>query len=194
MSAAVAEPSVAKPVRVFVARRTDLRLVKEPIETRWGPNGRNMGKTQGESVQFIGGRFEVPTADGATVKLEDGRTLDAAEFLEWIEAHPMLGNIEEGFIEFHAPPPEPSSFELEQLQALAIDHDLDGLEAFAAAEREGFARAGLLTVVDGTIERVKAAQAKAAAREHADHGFGGGLGEQPGDSGPTAPGPEPTAD
>lgn len=179
MPSATVESPVAKPrnVKRFIARRTDLVLTKIGREPVYGPGGVKVNDMPGEKIAFRGGILEVPLDEGATIKLVDGRDMPAQEILDWLTgvegdtarpAHRLYGDREDGFWDLELPAPAPSSEELDRLQDLAIYHDVDGLEAFIAAERAGFNRPELIEVAEGTIERVRKVQEQMAERSQRD--------------------------
>lgn len=166
---AVTEPLVSAPQKtmIFSARREDLRLTKVPRYPVYGASGQKVNESIGEVVCFKQGRLEVPL-DGDFV-LEDGRTAPAAEVLEWLQHHRLLGDAHEGFFEVTMAAPAPSAAEMEALVSAAVALDTDRLAEIAAQEEAGWGREAILSVARGAIERVEEfkAQVDAEAAEKA---------------------------
>lgn len=159
-------PAIApqKDVVVFMAVHDRLRLVLEPIVNRYNPNGNELPPIPGRTVEFVDGVLRVPRKGMMTCV--DGRQAPAAEILlallgdpeKDIAPHRKLGDRMEGFWEHHEPAPAPTAEELTSLNDMAMDLDIEGLEAFLAAENGGWARAALVEVAEGSLARVRKTQ------------------------------------
>ncbi len=139
---------------MFMARRSDLRLVKRPIRIKRDAEGNAIDQTPGETVQFKDGVFRCPV-DGEVV-LTNGERVPSGVISKWLEAHILKDDTQEGFWRVDPTAPPLSKAELDVLQTLAIDLDADGLTAFIAQERAGWGREELLGVAEGTLSRVQA--------------------------------------
>jgi hypothetical protein len=181
MSAAAAETDTEAPVEelaakgpdrpapptkaVFQSQREDLVLVVEKDPFTMGPNGEKVFGT-GKHVQFVDGHLYVPL-DGEDVIGTRGERIDAQELLVYLEGgknadgkkvspHPMFGNHDEGFWRHYEAPPAVSEAESDELLVMAEERDLDGIERFIEAERDGWNRSELLKVAEGSRDRVAA--------------------------------------
>jgi hypothetical protein len=190
MPAATAERPPTEDVRLvsqpdtsvlFMARRSDLRLVMKPIRTLRNREGDAVEDLPGVKIEFKDGVFRVPTDPKATVTLVDGESFEAAKILEWLEKHRLKGDWQEGFWKVDPTAPPLSRAELDTLQSLAIELDRSGLEAFIAQEEEGWAREDLLAAARGTLERVVAklegigTERQRAIEKARDEGVAAGL-------------------
>ena len=139
---------------LFLARRSNLRLVMEPIVPRiQAATGRQIGEVPGRTVEFREGQFSCPRA-GAVV-LSDGREADAEEVLAFLNGHRLLGDVNGGFWEVNPEAPAVSQAELEALVRAAGEGDEETLEVILQRERDGWQRAEILHVAAGALERVK---------------------------------------
>lgn len=171
----VEQPLVSQPDNsaLFMATRSNLRLVWESIRTVRDAEGVAVDKTPGKTVEFREGVLRVPLAEDGTVPLTNGEAAPAADVLRFLERHRLKGDWLEGFWRVDPTAPPPSEAELEALQSFAIELNADGLREFLAQESNGWNRRELLTVAAGTLERVEgklreiAAQMEAARKEGA---------------------------
>src|SRR2546421_11791786 len=152
--------SVPDTSTLFMARRTDLRLVKKAILQTRDAEGRAAETIPGQTLAFNDGVLRVP-ATGA-MRLADGRECDVQELLAWLDEHPLKGDWQEGFWRVDPTAPAPSEAELETMQELAMDLDVNGLARFIEQEREGWDRKALIGPAERSLER---AQEKLAENE-----------------------------
>jgi HAMP domain-containing protein len=164
---ATAEQMVSVPdtSTLFMARRSELRLIRKAIMQTRDAEGRPAETIPGETVQFRDGVLRVPAS--GRMRLEDGRDASAAEILDWLENHPMRDDVQEGFWRVDPVAPPPSEAELEQLQELAMELDAPGLELFMEQERAGWNREKLLEVAQRSLERVQEKVTETDARREA---------------------------
>lgn len=141
------------PSVVFMARRSDLRLVKSPKQPSYNSAGTKVGETAGQTIEFREGVLRVPRE--GKLRIGDGRTIPVDELLAWLEEHPMLDSVEEGFWRVDPAAPPLSSDEAAAIQRFSRRLDLDGLAAMLSAERDGWAREKVLGVLMDTIDEVK---------------------------------------
>jgi len=145
--------SVPDTSTLFMARRGELRLIRKSIMQTRDAEGRPAETIPGEAVAFHDGVLRVPAK--GKMRLEDGRDAPATEILEWLDHHPMKGDIQEGFWRVDPTAPPPSELELDTLQELAMDLNAEGLEAFIRQEREGWDRPKLIEVAERSLEKVQ---------------------------------------
>jgi len=150
---------------LFMARRSDLRLVKKSIIQTRDREGQPAETIPGETVEFHDGVLRVPHE--GTMQLADGRAIPADEVRAWLEQHPMLGDWQEGFWLVDPTAPPPSQDELDQLQELAMDLDVDGLERFIVQELEGWGRPALVETAEKSLEKVRVKAAENESRREA---------------------------
>jgi hypothetical protein len=153
---ATAEQMVSVPdtSTLFMARRSELRLVRKAIMQTRDAEGRPADTIPGETLVFHDGVLRIPQT--GSVRLADGRVVNnPRELVEWLEAHPLKDDIQEGFWRVDQTAPAPSEGELETMQELAMDLNADGLEAFISQEREGWDRPKLIEVAERSLERVR---------------------------------------
>jgi hypothetical protein len=164
MSAPVSEASEEEPAVedivprpdssiVFMARRSDLRLVKTAKQVSYNSAGTKVGEVAGQTVEFRDGVLRVPRE--GMMRIGDGRSIDVEELLPWLADHPMCDSVEEGFWRVDATAPPLSAAEAQAIQRFSRRLDLDGLASMLDAEREGWARAPVLRVLGETIDEVK---------------------------------------
>lgn len=137
----------------FVSKRENLVIVVEKDPFTRGPDGERVFDV-GKHVGFVDGQLRVPLEGVATGTR--GEKMDAAELIEFLEDHILFGNREEGFWRYYEAAPAVSQEESDQLIVFAEERDLEGIESFIEAEREGWNRPDLLRVAEGTRDRVKA--------------------------------------
>jgi hypothetical protein len=157
--------SVPDTSALFMARRGELRLVRKAIRQTRDAEGRPAETIPGETIAFHDGVLRVPHE--GTIRLTDGRETEAAGILDWLEAHPLKGDVQEGFWRVDPTAPAPSQAELDKLQELAMELDVAGLEAFIEQESAGWARESLLDVATRTIERAREKLKESDARREA---------------------------
>jgi hypothetical protein len=150
---------------LFMSRRSNLRLVKRPIRIKRDAEGNAIDQTAGETIEFKEGVFRCPI-DGECV-LTNGERLPSSIVVKWLEGHILKDDTQEGFwrVDPTAPPLSPQ--ELATLQDLAISLDAEGLERLIREEQAGWAREELLTVAQGTLDRVEARLESIAAEQKA---------------------------
>jgi hypothetical protein len=102
------------------------------------PEGR---RDPGRHRQVPGRPARVPTE--GTLLTEQGHEVDAAEILEWLQRHPLLGNHDEGFFEVPQAAPPVSEEETERIGEFSLLHDTDSLRAMLESEQRGWNRQGL---------------------------------------------------
>lgn len=139
---------------LFMARRSNLRLVKRPIRIKRDAEGNAIDQTAGETIEFKDGVFRCPI-EGECV-LTNGARVPSEIIVKWLEGHILKDDTQEGFWRVDPTAPPLSQAELGTLQTLAIDLDADGLAQFIADELKGWQREELLSVAKGTLERVEA--------------------------------------
>jgi hypothetical protein len=161
MATVTAPQYVSQPVKttMFLARRSDLRLVKVPRYPQFGIGGQKVGEHPGQAVQFRDGRLDVP--EKGKMMLDDGREGDAAEVREWLLRHPMLGSTEEGFWVVDQLAPPVSEADLDMLLENALDADV--LREIIRQEERGWARDALLRPARKQLEKVERVEAELAA-------------------------------
>ena len=166
---------------LFMARRSDLRLVMKPIRTLRNREGDAVEDLPGVKIEFKDGVFRVPMEAKATVTLVDGESFEAGKLLPWLEGHKLNGDWHDGFWKVDPTAPPLSRAELDTLQSLAIELDRTGLESFIGQEESGWAREDLLAAARGTLERVVAkleqieTERERAAAKARDEGVAAGL-------------------
>lgn len=165
---------VSKPSKniIFMARRSELKLVKKPERPKRNETGELVDIVPGERVAFKDGKLEVPPT--GKLRGEKGEELVAKEVLDWLlgsdenQPHHLLNDKLEGFWKLEEPAPAPSEDELNHLQDLAMDLDLEGLKQFIAQEQEGWKRPSLLRTatksLESATEKLKELQEAAEAK------------------------------
>lgn len=148
------EPLVAaRDTKVlFMARRSELRLVKTPILPRFGVAGQKVGDVPGQTVCFRDSTYRCPV-DGE-IRYEDGRPGDAAEVLEWLKGHHLLGDVNEGFWIVDPTAPAPTEAEMSALLVAATDGDKDRLRAAIEQETVGWGRPAILKAAQAALDRI----------------------------------------
>jgi len=145
--------SVPDTGTLFMARRSELRLVRRPIRQTRDAEGLPADTIPGEAVAFHDGVLRVPAA--GSIRLDDGRDAKPTEILAWLERHPLKDDIQEGFWRVDPTAPAPSEEELERLQDLAMELNAEGLEAFIEQERKGWERAKLIKTAENSLAKVR---------------------------------------
>lgn len=149
------------PMRIYFARRADLVLTKRKDRPVRNAEQEVVDVVLGERVAFTEGVLRIPlkgTFPGAR-----GERIDAQEAVRWLEGdgddvapHPLLDDRQEGFWLHEEVAPELTSAEQTSLVELAEERNVDGIKAYIAAERAGWAREDILTVASEALERVEA--------------------------------------
>jgi hypothetical protein len=162
---AVVEQLVAAPEvsYLYMARRQSLRLVKVPKYPQFGASGQKVGESKGVTLAFVDGVLRVPK-DGK-IRIEDGREQDAGEVAEWLDSHPLHGDIQEGFWKVDPVAPPVSQDEMQRLMDAALDFDEDRLGLILEQERSGWGREQILTVAEDALRKVVEMKALAAAQD-----------------------------
>lgn len=156
---------VSQPTRekVYSARREDLDLIKTaryPILN--ATTGAKSGQeTPGITVGFRGGMLRLPLE--GKIRTKHGIEVDAPEIIEWLERHPLFGDAFEGFIPVNVSAPPVSDEEQQQLVNASLDFDDETLELMLEQERAGWAREGLVVILEGAIVRIRETRAKVEA-------------------------------
>jgi hypothetical protein len=168
-TATIDEPIVAPRdgAALFGSRRSDLRLVKVPRFPQFGASGQKVGETVGEVIVFREGLLRCPRT--GTVMLEDGREADAAEVLEWLESHKLLGNREEGFFRVETAAPAVTKDEMQALMRAAVRLDVETLQAALEQERAGWDREDVIATIEESLAEITPLREEAlAAQEKAE--------------------------
>lgn len=161
---------------MYLSRRSDLRLVVKPERKRHDPEGNVVETLDGQHIAFRDGKLHVPAAEH--MRGEKGEQLATAAVKAFLEAHPLLGDREEGFWSHKEPAPTPTQDELDRVTELAMDLDAGGLRELIDQEEAGWGRETLLGTARSSLERVdrklaEQAEAVAKAREGAGKGTKG---------------------
>src|ERR1700684_354525 len=114
-------PMVSKPdtTVVYMARRSELKLVLRPERKRHDAEGNAVETIPGVRLAFREGVLRVPRS--GTTRGEKGESVKAEEVHAFLEAHPLLGDRLEGFWRLHEPPPAPTEAEQSRLAELGIE-------------------------------------------------------------------------
>lgn len=165
MATVAAPQMVSTPVKttLFLARRSDLRLIKLPRYDRYA-GARKTGEDPGQAVQFVNGRLDVP--EKGPMKLDDNREADSQEILKWLKEHHLLGNVEEGFWVVDQLAPPVSEEELAMLMEHAFDPEV--LREIIRQEEQGWSRDQLLRPARRQLEQVEAIVARQEAEDEAE--------------------------
>jgi hypothetical protein len=153
---------------LFLARREDLRLTyiaRRP--QRDATTGAQLEPTRGITFGFLNGSLRLkPNEDGEVLVADPvggaGETLVPLETaLKWLRNHRLNGDVNEGFWEVDPTAPPMSREEQDRIVAAATAWDAETLEEIVRQERAGWNREDLLHVAQGSIERIRALEAKA---------------------------------
>jgi hypothetical protein len=165
-SAPTLAPFVASPDKtiLFMARRSELRLVMKPRYPMIAPaTGQRLGESRGITVAFIDGQLRVPK-DGTAKVFDPGGAgeadLPAEELLAFLRGHRRKGDVNEGFWEVNPTAPPVSREEIDAIVTAATDWNIEMLEAVVAQETAGWNREDILKVAQGSIDRIRAAEAR----------------------------------
>lgn len=155
--AEVDEPLVTAPraEKLYMASREDLELVKRRDLPQHDADGQRLEDKLGQRVQFRDGTLRIPLEDEA-FKGKRGVEIPTQELLDWLDRHPLNGDMQDGFWLVPAPTPAPTEGELQNIVVLAEESNLQGLEDFIEQETAGWGREELLRVAEGARERVAA--------------------------------------
>jgi hypothetical protein len=162
MAAVLENPQISAPAKTvtFASGREELRLTKVSRYPVYGASGQKVSESIGEVVCFHDHRLEVPL-EGEFV-LEDGRTAPAAEIVEWLGKHRLLGDPHEGFFKVEMAAPAPTAEEMQALMDAGMALDVDRLAEIVKQEEAGWARPAILDVARGGIERIETYKKQAA--------------------------------
>jgi hypothetical protein len=169
---AVASPPtdtiVSQPanVKTYASRRGSLTLVHTPEYPIYGPGGREVGKEAGARIMFTDGVLRVPL--NGKITTQQGREIDAAPIIEWLDKHRLNGDQYEGFFEVPQAAPPVTDDELEGIMEAGYTHDMDRLEAIAQAERAGWNRAQIVGAVEKALGRIREMHAQIEAQRAAE--------------------------
>lgn len=177
MSTATAEPDQViealvqqpDPSVLFIAKRSDLRLVKSGRYPIILPTGERIGMTAGATVSFApNGEFRCPLEGEVTIMDPGGAgeaKLPAEELLKFLEKHPRCGDPNEGFYRVDPKAPPLGQEEQQRIVEAATAWDVDTLRAIVAQEREGWNREQVIEVAQGAIQRVEEAESRIRASQ-----------------------------
>lgn len=170
---AVAEATsnlVAQPSKtvVFLARREECRLTMIPRRPqRDAVSGQPMEPTPGTTFGFIDGTLRLTPDENGNVVVSDPiggageRIVPLERALAFLRGHRRFRDYNEGFWEVDPTAPPVSREEQDRIVAAATAWDTETLEEIVAQERAGWNRKDLLHVAEGSIERIRALEAKA---------------------------------
>lgn len=147
--------SVPDTSTLFMARRSELRLVRKPIRQTRDAEGNPADTLPGETLEFHDGVLRIPQNGKLRVAGGKDEGIPVTELIAWLERHPMKDDIQEGFWRVDPTAPAPSEAELEALQDLALELNANGLEAFIRQESEGWNRPKLIEVAERTLTKVR---------------------------------------
>lgn len=175
MSATTAEPTTERDVELvsqpdtaitYFARREELRLtMRARYPIRNPVTGQPEGMSRGIFIGFREGKVRIPRE--GTVNLVDTLDggefeMDAAEVHQWLQKHRRFGDRMEGFWLHEEPAPPVTREELERIVNAATEWDVPLLERILGAERAGWDRPDIIRVAEGSIEKIRAMEARVA--------------------------------
>lgn len=169
---AVASPPVDSIVsqpaqeKSYASRRGELRLVHTQEYPIYGPGGRQIGMEPGIRIKFTDGVLRVPLRGKITT--EQGREIDAAPIVEWLDSHRLNGNREEGFFEVPQAAPPVTDSELDAIMEAGYTHDMDRLEVILQSEQQGWGRVQIVSAVEKALTRIRAMHEQMAAQNAAE--------------------------
>jgi hypothetical protein len=145
----IEEQLVSRPETktLFMSRRSNLRLVKVPRYPMYGAAGLKIGEKPGEIVEFKEG-----------VCREDD-----PEVIQWLEAHPLYRDLQDGFWRVDPVAPPVSREELDAVLEAAFDPER--LQQIIEQERSGWNRQDFLGPAENALVRLQEALADAAAQD-----------------------------
>jgi hypothetical protein len=163
-----ADSIVSQPARekTYAARRDGLTLVHTPEYPIFGPGGRQVGIEPGIRIQFTDGMLRIPLS--GKIETAQGRKVDVAPILEWLDGHRLNGDQYEGFFEVAQAAPPVSPDEMDSIMRLAALHDMDGLQALLDTERAGWKRETVLRAVETNLATIRELHAQLEAQQEAD--------------------------
>jgi hypothetical protein len=166
VSALVQQPD---PSVLFIAKRSDLRLVKTGRYPIMVPStGQRIGETRGVTVAFNNHEFRCQLEGEVTIMDPGGAgqaTLPAEELLKFLESHPRCGDPNEGFYRVDPKAPPLGQEEQQRIVDAATAWDVDTLRAIVAQEREGWNREQVIEVAQGAIQRIAEAEERIRASQ-----------------------------
>lgn len=151
---------------LYVAARSNLRLVHTSIEPRYGVGGRKVGEDPGVTVAFRDGILRIPLS--GHVLTETGRKFDAAELNAWLMDHRLYGSTFEGFSRVEQVAPPVSSEEMDAITQAATMHDVEALRAILEQESAGWKRPQVVRSVQQAVETIGQVQAQVRAQMEAE--------------------------
>lgn len=146
------ELSKPDPAVTFMARRSELKLVKKPERRIKNHEGDVVEVVPGERLVFRDGVLKLPPSGKA--RGEKGEAIDATETIAWLEDHPLLNDKNEGFWKHNEPAPAPSPEEIDRLNGLAMRRDAKGIELLISEEQQGWKRSGYLKSAETSLAQV----------------------------------------
>lgn len=171
--AAVQDPPVdlivsqPRAEKTYAARRENLRLVKEAEYHVLGPQGQKTGQTTGGvTIEFTGGQLRLPLEGKVTTA--QGRKVDAAEIIAWLDQHHLNGDRHEGFFEIAQAAPPVSEDEFAKILGLAMNYDAAGLQAVIDAETAGWGRREIVASAEKALVQVNEFMAQVEAQQAAE--------------------------
>jgi hypothetical protein len=159
----VSQPRLEK---TYAARRGELTLVMKPEYPRYGPGGDQVGTVEGTRLSFADGMLRLPLT--GTIKTAQGREIDAAPVIEWLDAHQLNGNRDEGFFEVAQAAPPVSEEELTAIMLASAAWDEERLQGILSAEQQGWSRPPILKAVQQALSTVQQMKENVAAEVAAD--------------------------
>jgi hypothetical protein len=148
-----------------MAKRSDLRLVKEPVRPIFGGHGQKQGETPGQTLEFRECVLRIPK-DG-DVAFSNGTTAPASEVVSYLERHRLFMDQEEGFWRVDPTAPPVSGDEMKAINRAAIAGDEATLTAIIDAERAGWGREDLISTAQEALETVRRIKAELEAEAKA---------------------------
>jgi hypothetical protein len=157
------------PSVLFIAKRSDLRLVKTGRYPIMVPStGQRIGETRGVTVAFNNHEFRCQLEGEVTIMDPGGAgqaTLPAEELLKFLESHPRCGDPNEGFYRVDPKAPPLGQEEQQRIVDAATAWDVDTLRAIVVQEREGWNREQVIEVAQGAIQRIAEAEERIRASQ-----------------------------
>lgn len=156
---AVAAPTdsiVSQPARekTYASRRAELVLVHTQEYPILGPGNRPVGMEPGVRIKFADGTLRVPLS--GKILTQQGREIDAAPIIEWLDSHRLNGDQYEGFFEVPQAAPPVTDSELDAIMEAGYTHDMDRLEAILQSEQQGWGRTQIVSAVEKALSRIRA--------------------------------------
>lgn len=159
-----ADSIVSQPAREksYAARRGELKLVHTQEYPIYGPGGRQIGMEPGIRIKFTDGVLRIPLQGKITT--EQGREIDAAPIVAWLDSHRLNGNREEGFFEVPQAAPPVTDAELDAIMEAGYTHNMDALEAILQSEQAGWGRTQIVQAVEKALTRIREMHAQMEAQ------------------------------